>query len=578
MRAPIWSGAVVDRPSVIMGPLALFLPLLEKMDVAAIIDRHLPPDPQLEYSHGQVLSLLLAARLCRPTALVNIPAWAEESGADLLWGIPVDKLNDDRLGRALDALFTQRHSIQASVAAHAVSTFGLPTDRIHFDPTHLFFYGAYENSKPRSSELPLPPKTPSVSFSPAHVTYGYAVHDTRMIQVGVCAVVDDLGAVPIFGHVLSGNSNGHTAIAEQFQLLQNYLPLDSMLMISDRGTFSEDHVARLHRAGHSMLCSIPWHEVRTLFDQNRDRLCWKPASFLSVEQRRRRKCPSKLPVEEYQLAVLRYHVTDPEKKEHIPCRILFVFSSADQKVCQKQRQRSIDTIRQGLETIAHTVAAGHRRHSDPDRIQRRIAKLLGQRAAARYFRWQLVPLTPEEQKALPPPKRGCRLATHRLEFEFDEQAVQSDAIYDGYSALLSTAPLAQSGDLLFSQFKQQCYLEDSHHQWKTPLAVRPLFLKSPQRIEALVYLLQITLTAYQLLQRCYRQAVPEDAPLAEKRFTTERLARAFSYCPLFTEKMPMGCVVHPCRVNQRQRDILNRLNFPHPSQLVPRRLPRYPPK
>jgi hypothetical protein len=314
MRAPIWSGAVVDRPSVNMGPLALFLPLLEKMDVAAIIDRHLPPDPQLEYSHGQVLSLLLAARLCRPTALVNIPAWAEESGADLLWGIPVDKLNDDRLGRALDALFTQRHSIQASVAAHAVSTFGLPTDRIHFDPTHLFFYGAYENSKPRSSELPLPPKTPSVSFSPAHVTYGYAVHDTRMIQVGVCAVVDDLGAVPIFGHVLSGNSNGHTAIAEQFQLLQNYLPLDSMLMISDRGTFSEDHVARLHRAGHSMLCSIPWHEVRTLFDQNRDRLCWKPASFLSVEQRRRRKCPSKLPVEEYQLAVLRYHVTDPEKR------------------------------------------------------------------------------------------------------------------------------------------------------------------------------------------------------------------------------------------------------------------------
>jgi hypothetical protein len=27
-----------------------------------------------------------------------------------------------------------------------------------------------------------------------------------------------------------------------------------------------------------------------------------------------------------------------------------------------------------------------------------------------------------------------------------------------------------------------------HHQWKTPLAVRPVFLKSPRRVEALVYL------------------------------------------------------------------------------------------
>src|ERR1700722_694366 len=581
MRAPpslTWSGTPVDHPSVNMGPLALFLPIIEKMDVAAIIDRHLPPDPQLEYSHGQVLSLLLAARLCRPTALVNVPAWAEESGADLLWDIPVEKLNDDRLGRSLDALFTQRHSIQASIAAHVIRTFRLPTNRLHFDPTHLTFYGAYGDSKPRTEDLPFPPETSSADYPPAHITYGYAVHDTRMIQVAVCAAIDDLGAVPIFSHVLSGNSNGHTAIKEHLHYLLNYLPLDPLLIISDRGTYSEDHVARVYRAGHSMLSSVPWHEVRSLFDQNRDHLHWQPASFFSVEQRRRRQCQSTLPLEEYRLAVFRHFVKDPENKERIPCRVLFVFSSADQNVCEKQRQQAIDKIREGLQTIAHTVANGHRRHADPDRIKLRIAKLFGQRAAARYFRWQLVPLTADEQKELPPPKPGCRLATHRLEFEFDEQAVQADAVYDGYSALLTTAPLAQSCDDLFSKFKQQCYVEDGHHQWKTPLEVRPLFLKSPQRVEALVYLLQIALTAYQLLQRCYRQAVPDDAPTAEKRLTTERLVRAFANCPLFKEDKPMGCVVRPGRLNQRQRDILIRLNFPFPSEVVRRRLPRYPPK
>lgn len=571
-----WSDTVVDRPSVNMGPLPLFLPLLEKMDVAAIIDRHLPPDPQLEYSYGQVLSLFLAARLCEPTALVNVSAWAEQSGADLLWDIPAEKLNDDRLGRALDAFFTQRHSIQASIASQVIRTFRLPTDRLHFDSTHVTFYGAYEDSQPRPDDLFLPPKTSSANFPPAHITYGYAVHDTRMIQVGVCTLTDDLGAVPIFSHVLSGNSNGRKAIEEQFQLLQNYLHPDPLLMISDRGTYSADHVARLHRAGHSMLCSVPWHEVRSLFDDNRDRLHWQPASYFSVEQRRRRQCQSTLPLEHYQLAVLRHFVKAPQSKEHIPCRVLFIFSTADQKISQKQRQRAIDKIREGLKTIAHTVAHGNSRHADPDRVKLRIAKLLGQRAAAKYFRWQLVPLTPEEQEKLPPPNRACRRATHRLEFELDEQAVQADAAYDGYSALLTTAPLTQSCDTLFSKFKQQCYVEDSHHQFKTPLGVCPLFLKSPQRIEALVYLLQIALTAYQLLQRCYREAVPDDEPKAEKRLTTERMVRAFTNCPLYKEDKPMGCVVRAGRLSQRQREILIRLKFPFPSQVLALRLPQYP--
>jgi hypothetical protein len=58
-----------------------------------------------------------------------------------------------------------------------------------------------------------------------------------MIQAGVSAVVDDLGAFPIFTHPLDGNRNGFTAIREQYRLMQQHLPLpDEMLMVSDRGT------------------------------------------------------------------------------------------------------------------------------------------------------------------------------------------------------------------------------------------------------------------------------------------------------------------------------------------------------
>jgi transposase len=571
-----WSGTVVQRASCNLGPLAVVAPLLERMDVAAIIDRHLPPDPQLEYSHGQVLRLLLGARLSQPLALVNVAGWAEESGAEFLWGIPADKLNDDRLGRALDALFSQRHSILGSVAAHVVNTFRLPMNRLHYDTTHLLFCGAYDAAEPIPENLPLPPTTTSSNFPPAQIAHGYAAHDAKMIHAGLCSVVDDLGAVPIFGHILSGNHNGKTGIAQQFQLLQDYLHPEPLLMISDRGTYSAAHVARLEDAGHHVLCSVPWRDFKPLFRQQRDQLLWNNASFLSVEQKRRRQCNSTLPREHYQLAVLRHQLSDPDGGDIIPCRMIFVFSSADQKVCRNERQRAVEHIRAGLEQIARSVARGHVRSRDPAQIQRRVAKLFGKRGAARYFRWELVPLSADEQAAAPPPQRGCCRPTQRFVFHYDEAVAQADADDDGYSALLTTAPLTRSADSLFTDFRQQCYVEQGHHQWKTPLAVRPLFLKSPERVEALVYLLKIALTAYHLLQRLYRQAIPTDAPVAERRLTTESILRAFRVCPLVKEATPLGCVVHPVQLTQRQRRILNLLNFPTPAQTLARRLPPYP--
>ena len=121
-----WYGNQSTADSCNLGALAVVWPLLERMGVASIINAHLPTDPQAEYDHGSVLTLLMAARLYSPVALVNVPDWAAESGADILWDIPVEKLNDDRLGRSLDAFFTQRHSILASIALNVSREFGIP--------------------------------------------------------------------------------------------------------------------------------------------------------------------------------------------------------------------------------------------------------------------------------------------------------------------------------------------------------------------------------------------------------------------------------------------------------------------
>ena len=495
-----------------------------------------------------------------------------------VWDIPVEKITDDRLGKSLDAFFRQRHSILASLALHVAREFSMPLSEIHYDPTHIILHGSYEKSEPRTDLQEGETVRSDDDLAPAHITTGRpmsdAPKDVRMIHAGLCTVVDEFGALPIFGHTVAGNQNGHTAVAEQLALLKKHLHPPELTMISDRGTFSAGHLLRLSDCGYHAIAAAPWDDFRSLFDEQWTKLTWKTATYLSLEQQRRRT-QGNLPQEHYELAVTRHELTDRESGRTIPCRVIFVYSTADQKVAAKNREKSVQKIREGLEQIARSVADG-RRNTDPTSVARRVSKLFGKRQAANYFTYQMVPLTKKQRDRLPAPQRGCKRPQHRFEFTFDDRAAECDAEYDGYSVLVTTAPRTQSADRLFSKYKQQAYSELANHEFKTPLAVHPVFLKSPRRVEALVFLMMITLTLYFLIQRIYRQNVSEDAPLKERRTTTQTILRAFNTYTLIIHPTRLGREVQPTRLTTRQRQILQQLGFHTPAQILSRRLPRAP--
>jgi transposase len=573
-----WYGNQSPAESCNFGKLAVVWPLLERMNVAGIINQHVPADPQADFDHGTVLSLLIAARLFSPVALVNVAGWAGESGADILWSIPTEKITDDRLGKSLDAFFTQRHSILAAIALHVAREFSVPLSELHYDPTHIILHGAYEDSEARADLQDGATVRSDDDLPPAHITTGRpmsdAPKDVQMIHAGLCTVVDEFGALPIFGHTVAGNQNGHTAVAEQLALLKKHLHPPELTMISDRGTYSAGHLLRLSDAGYQAIAAAPWDDFQSLFDEQWETLTWKEATYLSLEQQRRRK-QGNLPLEHYELAVIRHQLTDRDTGRTIPCRVIFVFSTADQKVAAKNREKSVQKIREGLEKLVRSVAEG-RRNTDPTSIARRVSKIFGKRQAADYFTYQMVPLTKRERDQLPSPQRGCKRPQHRFEFTYNDRAAERDAAYDGYSVLVTTARRTQSADHLFSKYKQQSYSELANHELKTPLAVHPVFLKSVRRVEALVFLMMITLTLYFLIQRIYRQNVPKDAPLKEQRTTTQTILRAFNRYTLIIHHTRLGREVQPTRLTTRQRQILQQLGFNTPAQILSRRLPRAP--
>jgi transposase len=560
-----------------IGTLAVIAPLLQRMNVSEIIDQHLPADPQAEFDYGTTLSVLIAARMFSPLGLVNVAKWAKDSGAELLWNIPAAKLNDDRLGKALDAFFTQRHSILASFALHVSKELGVSLAEVHYDPTHILFHGAYEDSQPRD-ELPADKTTPSDQDLPAaHITKGRrmedAAHGGRMVHAGLCTLVDKFGPLPIYGHTVSGNQNGRTAVAEQFALILKHLQPPQLTMISDRGTYSIVHLARMRNEGFDALCSAPWNDFRELYDQHRKKLKWNLASYLSLEQQRRRN-QGGLPHEHYELAVVRQRITDPETKQDFPIRVIFVFSTADQKVVRNRRAIQIETIQRELEKIQKSVAGGNR-NTDPTSVTRRVERVFGNKQAAKYFTYEMIPLTKKQQAALPAPGRGRKRPTHRFVFRFDKTLPKQDEQYDGLNVLVTTT-MKRSTDELFTKFKQQSYAEHANHIFKGPLSVRPVFLQNAHRVEALVFLMMMSLTLYFVLQRTYRATCEEDASTRERRTTTRTILSEFAVFMLLVTRTRSGRIVQPLQPTPEQRALLERLSLCTPAHLLRNRLPGPP--
>ena len=145
----IWYGKHSDVEGKPFGGLAVIVPLLKRMGVEEIIDQHLPVDDQADFAHGTILSVLIAARAHKPVALSNIAQWAQDTFAHVVFDMPLEKRNDDRFGRSLDAFFEQRHSILSTIALRVVEVFRVQLQDLHYDPTHILFTGVYEQAQAR---------------------------------------------------------------------------------------------------------------------------------------------------------------------------------------------------------------------------------------------------------------------------------------------------------------------------------------------------------------------------------------------------------------------------------------------
>ena len=542
-----------------IGPLVLTVPVLRRLGFREIVNRHCPIAEQAELDHGLVAELVTQSRLSDPTALYDLPGWAERFAIAALYPEieRTGQVNDDRAGRTLDVLYDQRAVIWGDLIAKAAQHYELDLHRLHADTMAMTFAGLFAAQ-------------PAIEGAP-RLEPGYNPAGEWLQQLKLFALAAGDGGLPVWFDVLPGGTGDSTTYAPQFAAfsdharLARFLPLEDIILIGDRKMPTADNQLTWLRLnlGYIGPITLQDHHRQTLRDVLEAGHTWQSLPYVA-----KRESP-KLPAQRTHYRGLGHTVTvsDPQDpSRHWSVRHLYVHSSALARREMARRQTDIAAIEAELQRLQGLVNKYD--YKTPEMVTRRVqSKAFKKRPAQQYFTIEVV--SHADRPAAP----------LELRYRVDDAQVQRDAELDGVYLLVAGGKAATLSDAeIMAEWKGQYKVEHSFRLVNQLFLVTPLFLKTPQRIAALVFLVMVGALIAGLIERQVRRALAElQQPLKglmpegrdSLRPTATRLFKAFADDSLVQVKEACGRVVESrfARLNPVQAHILELLGLPQPAEL-----------
>ena len=450
-----------------LGALPVVADYSRRLDVAGIIDRAVPVRDLAHLSHGQVIEALIANRLTSPAPLVRVTDWAHDWAVEEVFGIDPASLNDDRIGRALDAIAPELDHIVGSVGVQAISVFGIDTSRMHWDMTSVSLHGNYEQT---DADHPAPrfghPKDRRV--------------DLKQIQAGLAATGD--GGIPVFHRAYDGGAAEVAQVAGAMTALKKMAAPREFLLIGDSKLVSYNNVSSMIASGVEFIAPasksyVSAAELAALDLRSATKVGYVAERDASkpADQRGR-----------WRVTEDTMTLTGKRKKDPVhTLRRVFVHSTARAHAAATARTKKLDRARDDLDRL--TRGLGTRHYPDQQAVTARITTITSARRVTAYLRAEV----------------GTDPVTGKptLHWTFDQTALATEAATDGWYALLTTLPADIGPGEVLIRYKGQEVVERRYSTIKGPLAVAPMFLKNNQRIAALITVICLALLIFCLIER-----------------------------------------------------------------------------
>ena len=124
-----------------VGPLLVVAHYFRRLGLVSLVDEIAPMRGRSLLTNGEVIAVLVANRLCGPAPLYDVASWASSAAIAELFGVPAGLLNDDRLGRGLDAIAPHGEDLRARLLFTTLEQFRVDASRLHLDLTAVRFAG-----------------------------------------------------------------------------------------------------------------------------------------------------------------------------------------------------------------------------------------------------------------------------------------------------------------------------------------------------------------------------------------------------------------------------------------------------
>jgi hypothetical protein len=287
---------------------------------------------------ARVAAVLVLARFCEPASELHIAEdWFRRTALGDLLGIADDKINDDRLYRALDRLRPCKGALEVHLQRRLGRLFRLEYDLLLYDITSTYFEGEAA-ANPQAQR----------GHSRDHR------RDCKQVLIGLVVTRD---GYPLGYEVFAGNRHDSTTVEQVVTRMEARYGRDGRIWVLDRGMVSDATLTWLRGRGSRYIVGTPRSRLKQ-FAAGLRRGGWEALrEGLEVQ-----RCPGGDGVETF-----------------ILCR-----SAARATKEEAMRQRFVARIRAGLLKIR---AACRRRRCDPGQVERRVGRLLGQNPrAAGLFR------------------------------------------------------------------------------------------------------------------------------------------------------------------------------------------------
>lgn len=457
-----------------LGSLPVIARFCERLDIRGIVDRAAPVREVAIATHGQVIEAMIANRLTSPRPLLRVQDWATEWAVAEVFGVAAETLNDDRIGRALDAVAPALEGIVGSIGARAIGEFGLDVSRLHWDMTSMSLFGDYDQ----------------VEDGFAEPSYGHPKDrrpDLKQIQTGLAVTGD--GGVPILHRAFDGRAGEVNQVVAAMESLRGMCAERRFLLVGDSKLVSFENLRQIIAAGVTFIAPASKQYVGAEVLAGCDFNAATPLDY--VAQRDAAK-----PADQrgsYRVLEDAWTLPPPKKSNRagLDLRRVFVWSSVAADAAAKSRAKKLDRARADLDAVVRGL--GGRHYSTVDKVQARLTTIATKRRVSNYLR----AIVDVDTAAKP-----------TLSWHFDQAALDAEAATDGWYCLLTNLdPATVDAAEILSRYKGQEVVERRYGAFKGPLAVAPVFLKSNRRIEALLSVICLALLIFCLVEREVRQAI-----------------------------------------------------------------------